>query len=652
MARTVRVLQSRPTLSRLDLIQIYRGLIPSALAPLQTANLSAVAMCPGEDLYLSGCFCFQVLRGSFMVFGSRIEASETVYPVARAPWSCALPVECISTAECFDGDSILIDNETLTKYLDTAYGAVLLLAMHDNESARDVRCVVKGVCPTATSDMDPVDEDISQIWKSSMVQHKQVSVRPLEVPDAWKRTIELFLPELETREVPSLVVDGPKGSGKSTFCTFAVNALLNWVPSVLLLDCDLGQPLIGPPTTVSLQLVSKPLLSSDHFEAGLVHPQASYDSDAPLWPPPESPMCVSSVSLAEVSPLQCPVAYIDALRSLVFRARHIVRNLQVVLEKLEERRQYRQWRSRETQAAFEFDQSDASYRSRVPVIVNLSGYNEGLGAYMKDALGWMLNSQFLTCFGEPVSPKPYNTPFSAVMQALDLPVGCWSDSAIQRAVLSPYRLGREDRRFPWPALSSSTHRWIRVMSHLKPQYADVDYLPLPQDVAAFADDLLKRVDFPVTSLRLILDSELKSRLSNADHGELLVAALENAVVCLGVETGKNTRRQGRFFRDVVETGDRGPEVVALAWVARLDTRTGLLSALVNPNIPDAMLKKVNCIHTSVELRRWTPERATLTKNIPRRALVRPTFSKVYHGRKPTSPLPFPDLLLHQPEAGL
>ncbi|XP_003225740.2 polynucleotide 5'-hydroxyl-kinase NOL9 [Anolis carolinensis] len=59
---------------------------------------------------------------------------------------------------------------------------------------------------------------------------------------------------------PVILVCGPKSVGKSTFNRYLINLLLNRLPCVAFLECDLGQPEFTPPGCISLLNVTEPLL--------------------------------------------------------------------------------------------------------------------------------------------------------------------------------------------------------------------------------------------------------------------------------------------------------------------------------------------------------------------------------------------------------
>lgn len=75
------------------------------------------------------------------------------------------------------------------------------------------------------------------------------------IPSSWSKPIEAVL-ALQKRPVVVLVV-GKADSGKSSFCTYIVNKLVEGKCKVAILDGNIGQSDIGPSTTVGYAVTSK-----------------------------------------------------------------------------------------------------------------------------------------------------------------------------------------------------------------------------------------------------------------------------------------------------------------------------------------------------------------------------------------------------------
>jgi len=67
------------------------------------------------------------------------------------------------------------------------------------------------------------------------------------VPDSWRKVVNL----LESLGKAIVMIVGPADAGKSTLCTYVMNSLITRGREVRVLDADIGQADIGPPTTIA-----------------------------------------------------------------------------------------------------------------------------------------------------------------------------------------------------------------------------------------------------------------------------------------------------------------------------------------------------------------------------------------------------------------
>jgi polynucleotide 5'-hydroxyl-kinase GRC3/NOL9 len=77
------------------------------------------------------------------------------------------------------------------------------------------------------------------------------------VPPSWNQSCEEFL-NLQAKPITAAVI-GTVDSGKTSFCTYLVNRVLGEKRKVAVLDGDLGQSDIGPPSTVAYAFVTRPI---------------------------------------------------------------------------------------------------------------------------------------------------------------------------------------------------------------------------------------------------------------------------------------------------------------------------------------------------------------------------------------------------------
>lgn len=85
------------------------------------------------------------------------------------------------------------------------------------------------------------------------------------IPPSWDEAYK-ELATLEKRPSIALVL-GNVDSGKTSFCTYLTNKLINSGCKVAILDGDLGQSDIGPPCTIAYAIISKPVTDLFNLEA-------------------------------------------------------------------------------------------------------------------------------------------------------------------------------------------------------------------------------------------------------------------------------------------------------------------------------------------------------------------------------------------------
>ena len=116
----------------------------------------------------------------------------------------------------------------------------------------------------------------------------------------------------------SVMVTGPKSSGKSTFGKLLANRLITHpsrntktkrLPDVAILDLDPGQPEYGVPSQISLIRFTEPVL-----QPSFCHPSSGIGGFE----------VIRSHSLASISPASDPDLYIEAARDLVTHYRNVL----------------------------------------------------------------------------------------------------------------------------------------------------------------------------------------------------------------------------------------------------------------------------------------------------------------------------------------
>src|SRR2546428_1132310 len=84
------------------------------------------------------------------------------------------------------------------------------------------------------------------------------------VPSAWSEAADIV-----KRQRGVCVIIGEVDSGKSSLCTFLANKCLEETGKVGIVDADVGQADIGPPTTISSSVVQAPIIGLHKVTANL-----------------------------------------------------------------------------------------------------------------------------------------------------------------------------------------------------------------------------------------------------------------------------------------------------------------------------------------------------------------------------------------------
>jgi len=93
----------------------------------------------------------------------------------------------------------------------------------------------------------------------SIMHENETIVEEVEgdtVPASWHQVAE---ESLSWKKPATVMIIGEADAGKSSICTFLTNRALREKLTVAVIDADLGQSDVGPPTTVGLAYVNKPV---------------------------------------------------------------------------------------------------------------------------------------------------------------------------------------------------------------------------------------------------------------------------------------------------------------------------------------------------------------------------------------------------------
>ncbi|KAI0098137.1 hypothetical protein GGR51DRAFT_565852 [Nemania sp. FL0031] len=212
-------------------------------------GVSQLNLDEGERLVIFGSYGIRVKSGEVTIYGATLGASDNVSWV-HAPQSHALPV-------------IRCSNEAT-------------LELHPHPSAQDLKALGllsplfrKLWWGSPNSSSPSGCSETYQILYTSEDGPKRAILQDLKSPPEWNREIAALVAARNSAP-SSVMITGPKSSGKSTFGKILTNRLLTGIqthakkPSkggVVVLDLDPGQPEYCGAGQIALTLVTAPVLS-------------------------------------------------------------------------------------------------------------------------------------------------------------------------------------------------------------------------------------------------------------------------------------------------------------------------------------------------------------------------------------------------------
>ncbi|KAI1636039.1 hypothetical protein F4809DRAFT_611103 [Biscogniauxia mediterranea] len=254
-----------------------------------------IKLTDGERLVVLGSYGVRVDSGEVTIVGATLRSSKDVYWV-NAPHCHALPV------------------------IRCSKDAALELSPHPGaDSLRQVG----ELSPQFRRLWNETSDSSFQILYSSGDGPKRASLQALVSPPEWNREIAKLLTQSNTKPL-SVMITGPKSSGKSTFGKLLANRLVTNPSSsptrresraVAILDLDPGQPEYCVAGQIALVLLTEPVL-----EPSFCHPL-----------PASGFRIIRSHALASVSPASDPELYVEAAIDLVTHYRNILGSCPLII---------------------------------------------------------------------------------------------------------------------------------------------------------------------------------------------------------------------------------------------------------------------------------------------------------------------------------
>ena len=203
---------------------------------------AVIKLTQGQQLCLHGAFNVRVIEGCVLLNGS----------FRCTPQHGSLPIYAPYTAAAF---TIVHD-----PYLDATSSVV---AFSDRRGLLPSPTLFRNPAELASTnfafrpDHNPYGDPFR--FHTLRILNDTRAAAALVTPPEWDDLADELL---RLRAGARIVVCGDKGCGKSTLVRYLVNSLLSEHPAVAYLDCDPGQPELGPPGMVTLSLVKGPLLGT------------------------------------------------------------------------------------------------------------------------------------------------------------------------------------------------------------------------------------------------------------------------------------------------------------------------------------------------------------------------------------------------------
>ncbi|XP_069803237.1 polynucleotide 5'-hydroxyl-kinase NOL9 [Dendropsophus ebraccatus] len=229
---------------------------------------------PGEQLTFIGKCVLTCLYGSVEVLGLTISSSEVPYELFSPNTHAPLTIQGLKQKKCKTRKEIRTEARgLLRRYLSLdcrravmknfkSSCSILLLERLEDTTVNYILShpEYNGIFGTklkkkrSSPESDPV---LHSIGIHCCDPESAVSMSE-EAASAAQQLVSACLEE--DNGCPVILVCGPKNVGKSTFNKYLINRLLQHIPCVDYLDCDLGQTEFTPPGCLSLLSITKPVL--------------------------------------------------------------------------------------------------------------------------------------------------------------------------------------------------------------------------------------------------------------------------------------------------------------------------------------------------------------------------------------------------------
>ncbi|XP_043911542.1 polynucleotide 5'-hydroxyl-kinase NOL9 [Protopterus annectens] len=252
-----------------------------------------VVMAPSQKLTFRGKCQLACLYGSVQVFGFSINPAQPPYDLFSPSSHCPLTIEALAHSSPgktkkelrMRGKAVIkehlsrADRQLLLKDFNSRYSILLLedvetLATSFISGFPEFKHLFS--VRLKERDKSGLELDKSPLASAGVLQ---VSADAgLIVSESGALAVEALIEACveDDNGCPVIMVCGTKYIGKSTFTRYIINSLLNHIPCVEYLECDVGQTEFTPPGCLSLVKVTEPLLGPPFTHQKVPHRMMYY----------------------------------------------------------------------------------------------------------------------------------------------------------------------------------------------------------------------------------------------------------------------------------------------------------------------------------------------------------------------------------------
>lgn len=229
-----------------------------------SVNSRHVLLLLRKTLHFHGSLHVKLIAGKATAFGYELQPNKTV--TVHSPRGhgliCLIPISNArqSSLEKLDnlkGDFYLQDLNYLKEEFDSGNDAILLLER--DQTNKGVNMIERYMRETVFPNINAFNNE-SPFYSSEFVLHCKFLNEPangLVLNEEWLT--------LSLKDNSKLITIGGKGVGKSTFVRHLINSNFDKFKQFLFIDLDIGQPELFVPQTLSVTVVTEPILGPGYL---------------------------------------------------------------------------------------------------------------------------------------------------------------------------------------------------------------------------------------------------------------------------------------------------------------------------------------------------------------------------------------------------